>query len=368
MQHFHRLPAQTIPLSPKRIVLINPTRFLGNLLIAGNLIQHFTKYCKSRQIDCLLVFDESFRELLQDAFQDVPILYYPRQAIKNAGALQKLRLTVQVIRKIRAYRPDLAFNIEEDGVSSYLTQTSGAGFRLGCSPSRHRRFYEAVLPIDYTSRPAGREHRWHSYYEVFKALGMPQPEPAYLKLPHRTTSQSLQMQLEQIGVDTGRPLIALHPGATKDYKKWPAGHYLELAILLIKKGYFPVFIGAGKTDSDATNGLMKSLADQGYQGLAANLCGRLSLAELATFFTCVSAVAGNDSGPFHLASAMGTHGVVIFGPSDSRIWKPLEQTGHLMQKSSVCDPGCSRRQCLRQHACLSAITPPEVLNKILEIQ
>ncbi|MDR0782114.1 MAG: hypothetical protein LBF16_15745, partial [Pseudomonadales bacterium] len=189
-------------LHSRHVVLVNPTRYLGNLLIAGGLIQAFAAHCAALGIAFTVVVDAPFAELLQLALPEGTLLPYPRGAIKAAGVLGKLRLYSGFVRKLRALKADLAFNIEEDSTSDRFTRWSGARYRLGCSQARHQRGYEEVLPIRFVERPLARRHRWYSFMEVFAALGMPEPpQPAYLHFPPAALPTPPLARLLQQGFD-----------------------------------------------------------------------------------------------------------------------------------------------------------------------
>lgn len=367
------LPNQPLPAAPQRILLINPTKYLGNLLLAGGLMQRFAAHCRSQRRELLVVLDESFRDLCAAAFADVPVLWYPRQAIRRANPWRRLQLFAGFLRQLRAFRPDLAFNLEEDSLASRLTQFSGARFRLGCSPVRHRLGYEHVLQIDH-----GARHRWYGLAAVFNALGMPAEGPqAYIDLHMDQANESLIQKLHELGVVAGERLVAIHPAATKDYKKWPESAFSELCKLLIEKGYSPVLLGAGAEDAGRCGRIQAAVAaasspevpceDATSSGPARlhNLCNRLGLAELASLFRLCTGIVGNDSGPSHLASAQGLPGVVIFGPSEPAIWAPLGARTRVLRKVEQCDPRCSRRACFANYRCLHAITAQEVLDTLL---
>ncbi len=357
------LPNQTIPADSRRIVLLNPTKYLGNLLLAGGLIQDFAAHCRQHNREFLLVLDAAFQELCANAFVDIPVLWYPRQAIRKAAPWRKLGLFAGFLRQLRAYQPDLAFNIEEDSLASRLTQLSGARFRLGCSPERQRRGYEHVLPISYANRPDARRHRWYSYLEVFAALGLPERSaPGYLNLHIDQCSNVLTQKLTELGLAPGAALVAVHPAATKAYKKWPESAFAELCKILINNEITPVLLGAGQDELERCARIQAAAASATARPL--NLCNRLSLAELAGFFRLCTGMAGNDSGPSHLASAQHVPGVVIFGPSEPATWGPLGARSQVLRKAELCDPRCSRRACFADFRCLREITPIDVMNAL----
>lgn len=80
--------------------------------------------------------------------------------------------------------------------------------------------------------------------------------------------------------------------------------------------------------------------------------------------TRVDVMVGNDSGPSHLASALGVTGVVIFGPTDLAVWGPLGDMTTALQHKQICAPDCSRHHCQKQYACLHSITSQQVLDAL----
>lgn len=344
----------TLPANLDRVVLVNPTKYLGNLLLAGGLIQDFAAWCQQRDIAFRVVLDESFRALCEDSFAAGSVTWFPRRAIAGAGLWEKARLYRGCLKQLRDFKADLAFNIEEDSAASHLTRLSGAGFRLGCSRTRHRGGYDRVLPIVFEGRPADEAHRWFSYADVFAALGMPRPaSPGYLRLPRPSRQQEFRVP----GVDFSRPLVAIHGGATKAYKQWPPSHFGRLCALVRDRGMQPVLIGAGAGDRAVNRQIVTACGD--HVGVI-DLCDRLSLEELARFLPQCRYMIGNDSGPAHLASALGVAGTVIFGPTNMAIWKPLGAATRTLQNNQACEPGCSKGHCLADYRCLRGITPETV--------
>ena len=359
------MPGKLIPEQPQRVLLVNPTKYLGNLLITGGLMQAYADHCQQQGTQLLIIIDANFRELCEPCFPTGSLAFFPRQAIDQVGWFGKITLYWQFLKQLRAFKADLAFNIEDDAATSHLTKWSGAAFKLGCSPARHISDYDHVLPIVFEDRPTGQEHRWSSYFEVFAALGMPQPSvSAYIKLNLPAADEALQTTLTASGIDYARPVIALHAGATKDYKKWPLNYFSALCELLLNAGMQPVLLGAGHSDQIINRQIIKDLGNRISEGSVVDLCNILSLKELAVFLSSCHYMIGNDSGPFHLAAALGTKGSVIFGPTNKEIWGPLGTASTLIQAEFKCDPACSKAYCLHDHRCLKEIKPDQVFSTI----
>ena len=356
------LSLTALPQQPRRIILVNPTRYLGNLLIAGGLIQAFQHHCASRGITLRVVLDAAYAELVRDALPADVLIPYPRRQIATANLGEKARLYFNCLREIRRFRADIAFNIEEDSVSHRLTQLSGAAFRLGCSTQRHGFGYHHVLPVNFAGRAPEHRHRWYSFLEVFQALGLPALEPQYLQLQAGRLPEPVGARLQSLGLEFGTSLAVLHVGATKAYKKWPYQHFADLACRLQSAGHQVVFTGAGGDAHDIAEVL--ALVPAARRGGMISICGELSLRELAAFLRHAAVFIGNDSGPFHLAAALGVKGVVIFGPTSVDLWKPLTPTAHVLKGTEFCSPDCTRKQCLYQHRCLRSISPERVMEEL----
>ncbi|MGM0634309.1 MAG: glycosyltransferase family 9 protein, partial [Pseudomonadota bacterium] len=218
----------------RRVVLVNPTKFLGNLMIAGRLLQTFADQCRRNDVELLLVLDRRYRALLDPALPGVRVVWYPRDALvpaRRPGAWKAWWLCVRAIRRFRA---DLAFPIEDDSVAHQLTRLSGARHRVGNSRARSSLGLHEVVPVQRSDRPIRQRHVWFAYREVFERLGMAAslPEqPCYMHLPvsEPPGSDALLERLATMGVRSLAGCVVLHAGATKRYKMWPVAHFTELA-------------------------------------------------------------------------------------------------------------------------------------------
>ncbi|KKO11942.1 glycosyltransferase family 9 protein [Pseudohongiella sp.] len=353
---------------PKRIALINPTKFLGNLLLAGGLIQQLCELCLQHDSELLLVLDESFCDLVGDAWPGARVVYYPRRALSHGVSVDSVRLWLRCVRQIRAFAADLAFTIEEDSVSHRLLHASAARRKVSSTVHRYHWGFDQVLDIPRSGRAPGKEGIWYSYRDVFAALGLPiaavttdrsPTVPAYMSLSPPTPDRALLERLATSGLELTQPIAVLHAGASKRYKQWPAQQFVALAVMFAARGYQLVLIGAGQRDSEVNTNIMRALASTGVT--CVDLCNRLTLAELASLLRRVEIMVGNDSGPSHLASALGVRGVVLFGPTDLAIWRPLGRQTTTLQHKHLCAPDCTRHHCQQQYICLQSIMPQQVL-------
>ena len=153
------------------------------------------------------------------------------------------------------------------------------------------------------------------------------------------------------------PPIALHPFATHAQKAWPAAAWQGFAERLDAEGLPWFVIGKGKTPLE-------------LKGRGLSFINKSSLRETAALISRAAALVTGDSGPMHLASAVGTPVAALFGPT-ARAWGFMPQGGRdiVLQKALPCRP-CSlhgAKACPRGQECMTSITPDEVMKALHEI-
>jgi ADP-heptose:LPS heptosyltransferase len=125
-------------------------------------------------------------------------------------------------------------------------------------------------------------------------------------------------QLAVTGIDTDEVLI--HPGSGSPTKNWPAAHFASV----IRHMDVPVRLVVGEADAEAAAAVDTCLGERVPR------LERLSLEALAARLAGCRAYVGNDSGVSHLAGLCGAHCVVLFGPTDPRVWRPLGPGVHVL--------------------------------------
>lgn len=215
----------------------------------------------------------------------------------------------------------------------------------------------AKRPLPPRDEPPGiatRAHQIHEYLHLMASLGAnPEPlHPALSVAPQEVAAAQAKFGLGNLP----GPLLGLNPGA--EYgpaKRWPATHFLEAAgeIHRRTRGYWLLLGGQG--DTSLTAQIASGLREAGVPHL--DLAGKTSLRELMALLKLCRVVLTNDTGPMHVAAAMGTPVVAIFGSTSPELTGPgmLGDPHHLFLKSSVpCSP-CFLRQCPIDLRCLQSI-------------
>jgi heptosyltransferase-2 len=170
-------------------------------------------------------------------------------------------------------------------------------------------------------------------------------------------SQAAFLARHQLATD--KPVIGFCPGAEfGDAKKWPEAHYGALAKQLIDQGY-RIWIFGSPADQ-ATGETIVSIA--GHDCI--NLAGETSILEAIDLLEICQTVVSNDSGLMHIAAAVGTRVVAIYGSTSPGFTPPISEEAHIVSRSLDCSP-CFKRTCPLGHKdCLNKLMPEQVLEQL----
>lgn len=155
-------------------------------------------------------------------------------------------------------------------------------------------------------------------------------------------------------------IITLCPGAEYgSAKRWPAEHFAELARQLIKKGWQICLAGSEK---DAA--ITSTIAQAVNHDHCIDLAGKTTLKEVTTLLALSDHVISNDSGLMHIAAAVDTSIIALYGSSDPNFTPPLNDKAQTISLNLECSP-CFKRECPLEHLdCLHNISVEQVLEKI----
>jgi heptosyltransferase-2 len=215
--------------------------------------------------------------------------------------------------------------------------------------------------------PDAADERHHSryYLRLVERLGLMSETAAgapvaSLAVEPRLRSAASQL-LQSRGVPAGAALVGLAPGAAYGQaKRWLPEHVAALARELAADGVTSVMVGAS-ADAETGRAIESALGAPGdgpaLPGLV-SLIGRTDLPTLAAVLALCRAVVSNDSGAMHVAAAVGTPVVAVFGPTDERATAPLGE--HTIVSADVFCRPCHLRSCPIDHRCMRRVTPTHV--------
>ena len=279
----------------------------------------------------------------------IPYLY------EKKGRHRSLVGNIRFIREIVKRRFDIAFILHPSVRSHLVPFLAGIPYRIGLDS--HLGFLLTKKIPD--RRSEGLKHESDYALEIVQAFGVPNPAVKSASIPifceHERKVETL---LRKIGPDGDQGIIALHAGASCPSKRWPREKFLALAKKIIKETPYRVAVVGDRGETELGVYLKEETG-----GSVWDLTGSLNLKELAALLKRCEVLLTNDSGPVHVAAAVGTRTLCIFGRNRSglspRRWRALGQGHEVIQKDVGCVV-CLAHRCTIDFECLKMIEAEEV--------
>lgn len=214
--------------------------------------------------------------------------------------------------KARALRDDgidLAFDLQGDVRAAWLMALTGARERIGYANTGGARLLTRVVPLDETVSWVEQNRRAVGVAAGAAAIGHGAPVALLGEADRERARQILRAE----GLEGHRPLVGLHASGGRPVKQWGLDRWREVAARLQRE--FGAAVLLTGTASDAPLALEVA---RGLEGTVRDLTGRLSLLDSLAVIGALDLFLSSDTGPMHMAAAVGTPSVSVFGPSDAR--------------------------------------------------
>ena len=289
-------------------------------------------------------------DALRQAWPDARIVYALKErlahlvkhnpAVDEVVALRAGEGPLSYSRRLRAVKPDVVLDLHGKIRSKILRALIPGVPKVVW----HKRDFRDTLPVKLGLRPYHSSmlfaDRYHAAVEALVGRKLPRGRLQYFLGPDDVPEAD--RVLRAAGVDPSRPILGMSPGANWETKRWPAERFAGLARRALAQG---IQVAVQGSASEAPLGALVAREAPG----AVDLCGKLDLRGLGGFISRCAAFAANDSGPMHIARALGVPTLAFFGSTDPAMF---EFAGHEMLFAGVeCAP-CSffgRRRCPRGH-------------------
>lgn len=317
-----------------KILLIKPSA-LGDIVQALPVLTGLRRQWPEAQIDWIV------NDTLSDILEGHPCLrrlvLYPRKRWRSPARLPEIW---RWGRRLREERYDMTIDLQGLLRSALMTWAAGSPRRLGLVSAREGAgaFYNEFI-ADTAISAAER------YLTCLEYLGIP-VQPLEFQL---TARAPLPDSLRDFG-----PYIALHPYSRWRTKLWPWRYYQELVDSLPDQRF--VVVGQGPWFPLEASGRLLDFR------------GGLSIRTLVTVLDRAQAVLSTDSGPAHIAGALGRPTLVLFGATDWRKTKPSGKRVRIQTRALFCSP-CLKRNCWRDIPveCMSLLTPQKIRTLLLSV-
>ena len=334
-------------LNPRRIAIFRALQ-LGDLLQAVPALKAIRAGFPETEITLIgLPWAESFTQRFHhyiDRF--VELAGFP--GISEVEVIPD-RIT-RFIQEQQAHRYDLAIQMHGSGESSNLFILAlGAKMTVGY----YKDLYTERLTLD-APYPDDLPEIYRNL-GLAKLIGCQACDPT-LEFPLCDRDRSEVAWLLNRLPRLHRPLIGLHAGARPSSRRWPAQYFATIADELTQKFNAQIILTGSADEKVIVRSVEMHMKTQPL-----NLAGKTSLGGLAALISELDLFVSNDTGPAHIANALDTPSITIFGPAEYRRWAPLDQALHpIVRRSVECSP-CGYTDCPIDHRCLRWIHPTMVM-------
>lgn len=334
-----------LPDSPQRILIIKPSA-IGDVVHTLPILNLLRRRWPAAAIDWVVT--PACAGILDGHPQLNDMLIFDRKRLagwwRSVATWRALRVFT---RDLRSRRYDLVLDLQGLFRSGWLAWKTRSPVRVGFANAREgaRLFYTHRV---MTGSP--EQHAIERYLKLAKFVGCP-VEPVEYVFPTDDADRTAVADL----LGSSEAYAVLVPGTNWPTKRWPVEHFDRLAARLRDQQGLRIVIAGSPAE--------RELGDRIAGGL--NLCGRTNLRQLVALIESASLVVCNDSGPMHIAAALGKPMVALFGPTNPVRTGPYRREGSVLRLDIPCSP-CYSRHCSHQ-SCLRLLDVKPVLDHAKQV-
>ena len=351
-----------IPAGEIRRALVIKLRHHGDVLVSSPVFSALKAHAPLAEIDALVYVDTAEMLTLHPAVAQVHTI--DRQW-KKLGAIGQTKAELALFNVLKARRYDLVIHLTEHWRGAWLCRLLKPRWAVGpVVKGRPKRWKESFTHLQTIHNPL--RHMAETNLDALRRLGIqPGPDERRLTLvPGAAAEQVVAGHLAGFGL-AGKDFIHVHPASRWFFKCWPVDRMAALVGRLQAAGHAVVLTAAPSPDEKAMLEAIQSRLSQP----AFSLSGQLSLKELAALTQAATLFIGVDSAPMHIAAAVGTPTVALFGPSGDKQWGPWGVPSRVVASTAhPCRP-CGHDGCGggKVSDCLTSIAVDEVLAAVREL-
>jgi lipopolysaccharide heptosyltransferase II len=334
---------KTIDWRGVKSVLVVRLRSIGDTVLATPSLTALRRFLPDAKIDILL--EDWVAPLLDD-----------HEAIDEVIAVGKgLKARAEVVRRLRKARYDVAFNLHGGTTSTFLTVLSGAKHRVGYSNYQYSFLYNHLLSSSSDFWGQEFTHSAEQQLALLGSVGIPVEDRPQSRLTV-TAAASASVDAK---FDRTAPFALIHPAAAFATKQWDAENFARIAEYLAARGIKRVAIATKKERL-----VLERLTAESRVPITT--FDDLSLPEIVALTSKAELFIGNDSGIAHIAAAVNTPSVVVFGSSNRNHWGPWTSApAEMVFEKFNCQP-CPGYVCevYGEPRCILSVKPDSVIAAI----
>ncbi len=331
---------------PAQVLIIGPS-WVGDMVMAQVLFQIMRRRWPRVQIDLLA---PAASAPLGERMAEIRQVHVLESSHKRLGLAQRKAMA----QKLRSIDYDWSICLPNSFKSALIPYWLKVPVRTG-----YQREFRSLLLNDVHRL---RRKKLPRTVDQYVSLGLPPrlPHPQQLPPPRLQVDPAARdLALRELELASTPSPVALAPGAEfGPAKRWPVRHWIGLARALLQAGHAVWLLGSPK-DAPITGEI--AAAAPGVRDLG----GRTSLLQAVDLLSLAKVTVSNDSGLMHVAGAVGSQVVALYGPTPLTMTPPLSAKAQVLRLDLDCSP-CGKRECPRKHhRCLEDMEVPQVLAQVL---
>jgi len=333
--------------NPKNILVVRLDR-IGDVILSTPAIRSIKETFPASRIT-VMVRPHARDIVVGSPFIDGVILYDKDKSQRGIWQMAKL------IMDLRRRRFDAAIILHPTARSHLLACLAGIPVRIGYD-KKLGGLLTFALPHE---KQRGAKHEREYVLDLVRLIGCETRDTSLFMPKDAGAEERVRALLADAGISEQDPLVVIHPSASCPSKRWPAERFARVADTLIEASGVRVIIVSGEGHRESGDAVQRAMKMK-----VLNLSGKTTIGELASIMRRSKMLISCDSGPVHIAAAVGTPVVVIFGRSDKGLsparWGPTGERDIVLHKYVGCAV-CLAHNCDKGFKCLMAVSVDEVI-------
>jgi heptosyltransferase-2 len=332
-------------------ILVMRYRFIGDTVLTVPFLRNLREAFPAAQIDLMIEpFSGQVIEGCPYVDRVIPFEFKTIHTYSAATERGKFSGYIHYWTFIKHEGYDTAFVLKRSLSSALLVRAAGVPRRIGFATEGRRMLLTDRVPYRQD------QHEVENFLDCLRAVDVP-VRSLSLELWPSENDANVRTRLKQAGWKPDDLKVVIHAAASLPAKQWPLERFAAVMSAL-RSRYHARFVYTGAKGDAA---LYREIERHGpFHGL--DLCGVTNLRENISVYRAANLFFGVDSGPMHMAAAVGVPVVALFGPTDERKWGPWGKGHTVISKRLSCHP-CKPHKCA-DNECMKQITVEEAIEAV----
>ena len=306
-----------VPIHAVRSALVIKLRHTGDVLLSSPVFSVLKRHAPQVELDALVY---SGTAPMLTGHPSINQVHCIDRAWKKLGAMAQLRAEWRLLSVLRSRRYDLMVHLTEHWRGAWLARALRVRWAVAPAAAGRGRAWRGSFTHLVSEPRTGGRHVVESNLDALRRIGIypSAGERGLTLVPGAAAEEKVAALLTGCGI-SGAQFVQVHPSSRWRFKCWPAEKMAALIDRLHVEGC-PVVLTAAPDPLEAQ--MVDDILEHTARPVAANFSGQLSLKELAALTARARLFVGVDSAPMHIAAAVGTPAIALFGPSGEALWAP----------------------------------------------